>query len=57
MQISKAGDTQPEQMFSGLPPITDIAGLGRHGRKVPILERATNEPMVREFNFDQFTLL
>jgi hypothetical protein len=31
----KTGKAQSEQMFSDLPPITDIAQRGWHGRKVP----------------------
>src|ERR1700693_1956181 len=28
--------TQPEQMFSGVPPLTDIARLDRHVANVPV---------------------
>ena len=33
------GKAQTEQMFSGLASSADIAGHGRHGRKVPIRAR------------------
>jgi hypothetical protein len=40
----KTGKSRSEQMFSGLPPIADIAQRGWHGRKVP---RPAMAPSVR----------